>query len=95
MKKIAASMLMLMLASSAFAAEKVFVAEPLRTSSYGGEYTEPCNTNPGTPVPANGYCSEGMICPVGYDPVAKMCWDNGWFRKCGITCKNNNIYKGQ
>jgi hypothetical protein len=95
MKKIAASMLVLMFATSAFAANNVFVAEALHTSAYGGEYTEPCNTTPDTPVPANGYCSEGMTCPVGYDPVAKMCWDGHWFSQCGTTCKNNNIYKGQ
>lgn len=95
MKKLLASALVLMFATSALAAETAYVMQPLR---YGtGEYVEPCTPDNG-PTPANGGCGGGNVCPVGYEPTRKMCWgggDNGgWFHDCGLTCKNMHLWDG-
>jgi len=90
MKKIFIAGFFLLMTGSAFAAESggAFVLEPLR---YGDQYTDPCPQAPGAPVPANGYCGEGMQCPGGYEPQVKYCFGGG-LHECGITCKT--IYNG-
>jgi hypothetical protein len=90
MKKFLASALMVMFATSALAAETAYVLQPLRVGA-GQEYVDPCPTD--GPVPANGLCGDGRVCPMGYEPVTKMCWDGG-FRECGITCKNMHLWDG-
>jgi hypothetical protein len=90
MKKFAASLLLMMTASSAFAVTE-YVAVPLSAANHG-QYADPCPTAPDVPVPANGLCSEGMVCPGGYEAQPKMCWDGGGFSQCGVVCKT--IYNG-
>jgi len=91
MKKFLASVLMTLFATSALAAEAVYVLEPLRVGA-GQEYVDVCE-RPG-PVPTNGGCDDGRICPIGYEPVNKICCDSHGFHACGITCKNSHMFDG-
>jgi hypothetical protein len=93
MKKWVLSFMMVLFATSAFAVELQYVMVPYRVGA-GDEYVEPCAApNPG-PVPANGYCEGGRECPIGYEPAVKTCWRDGWFRECGMVCKNSHMYDG-
>jgi len=85
--------MLILFASSAFAStETAYVMVPM-SPGWGNEYTDPCPQAPGAPVPANGYCREGQTCPWGYEPVTKYCF-NGGFHNCGITCRNDDMYRG-
>lgn len=94
MKSVIASLLMLMFASGAVAAEQAYVLTPITVSSYGDQFVEPCPQTPDIPVPANGYCFEGRECPGGYDATPKMCWDGGSLHKCGVVCENSAYKTG-
>jgi hypothetical protein len=89
MKNLFVAALFTFMAGGAFAAANdSFVMQPLR---YGDRYAEPCPTAPDVPVPANGACGEGMVCPGGYEAAPKYCFDGG-LHQCGFTCES--IYKG-
>lgn len=88
MKKILASTLLVLFATSAFAAETAYVLQPLAFGQ-NSEYVEPCHQD--APVPANGLCGDGRECPFGYEPARKYCWDGG-LKDCGMTCKNTHMY---
>lgn len=90
MKKFLASALMVMFATSALAAETAYVLQPLRVGA-GDEYVDTCEQD--APIPANGGCGDGRICPIGYEPVNKICWDGG-FHSCGTVCKNSHMFDG-
>jgi hypothetical protein len=83
MKQVVASLLFVLVGSSALAAE----------ISWNAPYAEPCQSSPDVPVPANGVCPEGAVCPVGYEPMQKTCWNGGHFENCGLTCKESTLYK--
>jgi hypothetical protein len=88
MKKVILVGLMMMFAGGAIASETAFVLQPIIHSA---QFVDPCPDSPDAPTPANGFCAEGSICPVGYDPVAKYCWGGGLHR-CGTTCRDNQMY---
>lgn len=88
MKRVFISVMMVLFATTAFAATTEFALQPLY--GQGREYVDPC---PGdAPVPTNGLCGDGRTCPVGYEPVAKTCWDGHWFKPCGTTCRNMHLW---
>lgn len=89
MKTIIVSLLFVMAGMSASA------GPGLNRSGYTPEYVAPeyvaaCPTAPPEqPVPASGGCRAGDVCPVGYEPVEKWCWDGS---SCGIQCKNMHLW---
>lgn len=87
MKTLILSTLMMIYASGAFAAGNDYMQ-----MNYGyytqRPYVEPCEKS--GPVPANGgTCTEGSICPTGYEPKARYCW-NGGLEECGIICRSTD-----
>ena len=93
MKTIIASLLLVMAAASAYATTDNASVGPDLKVSYGPDYVEACPmTPPETPAPSSGGCVEGNICPVGYEPVKKWCWEGWSSYDCGIQCKNSHLW---
>lgn len=87
MKTIIASLFLVMAAVSGNA------TPGLSMSGTAPEYVEVCPTTPPpNPVPATGGCREGDICPMGYEPVERWCWDDWSMKVCGVQCKNNHLW---
>ncbi|NUN05340.1 MAG: hypothetical protein HUU57_06235 [Bdellovibrio sp.] len=58
-----------------------------------------CEDEDTTPTPSSvtamtRYCDHDNFCPPGYDKVAKYCWDNGSWQRCGFACQDNGQYSG-
>ncbi|HEY1079352.1 MAG TPA: hypothetical protein VGE46_04615 [Bdellovibrio sp.] len=87
--------------SMAFAADTITAAmdehgvlHPMRGTCHedgGGDTPTP---TPSSLKPMMRYCDHDNFCPPGYDKVAKYCWDNGSWQRCGFACQDNGQYSG-